>query len=269
MSLAKYLRLPKFRRHLPDWIGTLALTAFFLSVAEHLLPFHRQFKLSDPTLQHPFAVVERVSGPACLLIVSIVPTIVMALVTAIKHRHRPDHGFHVWAVSILGVFVAITVAGTVTDILKVWIGRPRPDFLARCGASVGTPVDEYVTTDVCTAPFGYRALVDGMKSTPSGHLALSFAAFGYLSAWLVAQFGLARTDRPVHWHFVAGLPLMLAAYIALSRTQDYRHHFVDIGLGGLIGCTIAKGAYRKYFPAVAEGADPLDLKDDLEPQLPL
>lgn len=269
MSLAKYLRQPKFRRHLPDWIGTLALAAFFLAVAEHLLPFHRQFKLSDPTLQHPFALVERVSGPECLLIVSVVPPLVMALVTAVKHRSRPDHAIHVWAVSVLGVFVAVTLAGTVTDILKVWIGRPRPDFLARCGAAVGTPFDEYVTAEVCTAPLGTGVLADGMKSTPSGHLALSFAAFGYLSAWLVAQFGLARAERPVHWYFVAGLPLLVASYIALSRTQDYRHHFVDIGLGGLIGGVIANGAYRKYFPGVAEGADPLDLMEDLEPQLPL
>lgn len=269
MSLAKYLRLVKFRRHLPDWIGTLTLTAFFLLVAEHLSPFHRQFKLNDPTLQHPFATVERVSGTQCLFLVSVIPPLVMALVTAIKHRHRPDHGLHVWAVSVLGVFVAVTVAGTVTDILKVWIGRPRPDFLERCGANTNVAIDDYVTALVCTAPMGIPALIDGMKSTPSGHLALSFASFGYLTAWLVAQFGLARTERPVHWYFVAGLPLMFAAYIALSRTQDYRHHFVDIGLGGLIGSVIAKGAYRKYFPAVTDGADPLDMMDDLESQLPL
>lgn len=269
MSLTKYLRLQRFRRHLPDWIGTILLSAFFLAVAEHLSPFQRQFKLSDPTLQHPFAVTERVSGPRCLLIVSIVPPFIMAVVTLLKHRQRPDHGFHLWAVSVLGVFVAVTVAGTVIDILKVWIGRPRPDFLARCSATVGTPVDEYVTSAVCTAPFGAKVLIDGMKSTPSGHLALSFAAFGYLTAWLTAQFGLARAECPVHWYFAAGLPLIFAAYIALSRTQDYRHHFVDIIVGGFIGSVIAKGAYRKYFPAVVDGADPLDSIDDTETQLPL
>ncbi|KAF7583042.1 PAP2 family protein [Clavispora lusitaniae] len=268
MSLAAYVRSPRCRRHVPDWIAAILITVFFLGVAEHIVPFHRQFKLSDPTIQHPFALVERVSGPECLVLAAFIPPIVMALVTFIKHRNRPDHAWHVWTVSVLGVFLAVSTVGTATDILKAWIGRPRPDFLVRCGPRQGTPFDEYVTAEVCTAPFGMMVLEDGMRSTPSGHSAISFAAFGFLSAWLAAQFGVAATERPIHWHFAALLPLVLAFYVALSRTQDYRHHFVDIILGAFLGIGAATTCYRKYFPAISEGADPLDSADQ-EPQLPL
>lgn len=252
MSLATYIRLERFRRYAPDWICVGVIFVFFFLVAERSKPFNRQFKLSDPTIQHPFAVVERVSGPMCLVLAATVPLVVMTLFTFVKHRKQKDEAWHLLQVSLLGAYLTVSVDGVVTDILKNWVGRPRPDFLARCGAKSSTPLDVFVDVSVCTGPLGGGALVDGMRSTPSGHLSISFSAFLFLSMWLFGQLQLLVnvSTNPVYLYLVAGSPLLLAAYVALSRVQDYRHHFVDIILGSILGCTVAIVVYRKFFNSV-------------------
>lgn len=62
---------------------------------------------------------------------------------------------------------------------------------------------------------------------------------------------------------IAGLPILVAAYIALSRTQDYRHHFFDIGFGSAIGIVFAVIFYYKYFNSLSDESCnvPIDYKD--------
>ncbi|OBA22966.1 PAP2-domain-containing protein [Metschnikowia bicuspidata var. bicuspidata NRRL YB-4993] len=251
MYAATYLSLNLFRRYLPDWITTGVMFAYFFLVAEHAMPFNRQFKLEDATLQHPFTVAERVPGVTCLVLATVVPALVIAVVTFSKHAKTKSHAWHVFQISLLGLALTVSVDGVVTDILKCWVGRPRPDFLARCGPMEGTPVDQFVDISVCTAPLGMSVLADGMRSTPSGHSSISFSAFLYLAMWIYGQFQLTRRPRDIHLHLLAALPLLLASYVALSRVQDYRHHFVDIFLGGILGCTIAYTMYHKYFHPVS------------------
>lgn len=269
MLLSTYLKLNLFRRYLPDWLTTGGIFAYFFLVAEHALPFNRQFKLNDATLQHPFAVNERVTGHMCLVLATVVPTLVIALVTFSKHRNAKNTAWHVLQVSLLGLALTISVDGVITDILKCWVGRPRPDFLERCGPTSGTPVDVFVDVSVCTAPLGASLLADGMRSTPSGHSSISFSAFLYLSMWLYGQFQLSQHPRDTHIHVLAGLPLLLASYVALSRVQDYRHHFVDILLGGILGCTIASTIYHKYFHNVSSERSSEIVGDEDDKLLPL
>lgn len=53
-----------------------------------------------------------------------------------------------------GLWYSVVAAAYVTDVLKVWIARPLPDFLERCGPAIRTPLHEFVITKVCTAPLG-------------------------------------------------------------------------------------------------------------------
>lgn len=268
MLITTYLQLPKFRRYVPDWITAGVTLAYFFLVAEDARPFSRQFLLSDPTLQHPFTTSERVTGHMCLWLASLVPSAVMIVVTLFRHRKYKHHAWHILQVSLLGLALTISVDGVVTDILKCWIGRPRPDFLERCGPREGTPLDVFVDISVCTAPLGEHILADGMRLTPSGHLSISFSAFLFLSMWLYGQLRLLRPGVPIHVYMFAWLPLLLAAYVAFLRTQDYRHHFVDIVLGGIIGCLIGSGFYNRYFQSIA--AENLDeTRDEIEEKLPL
>ncbi|KAL6451068.1 DPP1 Diacylglycerol pyrophosphate phosphatase 1 [Candida maltosa Xu316] len=246
-AIASYLKSKQFREFVPDWITTGVILTFFFLVAEHAPPFQRQFTLDDVTISHPFAVVERVSGIQCILLASLIPLFTITIVLLFKSQQQALHHLQI---SVLGLTLSLGVSGVITDILKVWIARPRPDFLARCGPRAGTPLHRLVDPSFCTAPLGPAALTDGLRSTPSGHSSISFSGMLYLTLWLLGQFKLVQsrnTPQHLYKYLLVFLPLLLATYVALSRTQDYRHHFFDIIFGTFIGVTFAVVGYLRYF----------------------
>lgn len=247
-----YLKSLSFKRYQLDWICGLAILVYFFAVAEHARPFYRQFSLDDVTIQHPFAVTERVSGIACILISAIIPSVVIVahVATSSNRLLMNTDQLHLVQVSILGLLLSLAISGTITDILKNWVARPRPDFLARCGPKEGTPHNQLVGIEVCTSPLGVPLLIDGMRSTPSGHSSISFSGMVYLTLWLFGQSQVLVRRRPIFLALLCCSPLLLASYIALSRTQDYRHHFVDIILGAMLGVTLASTVYRRYFNGI-------------------
>lgn len=209
-------------------------------------PFERQFVISDITINHPFAEHERVPNEMNMIYSLAIPVVVIIVVTAILGD--PKHRFYLGYISILGLFVSFFVNELFTDSLKNWIGRHRPDFIARCIPRADAPIDILVfAKDVCTTKKLNR-LADGFRTTPSGHSSTAFAGLGYLSLWLMGQL---LTEHPLtgSWRKVFALaPALGAALIALSRTEDYRHHFVDVILGSLLGACVAHWSYRRNFP---------------------
>ncbi|CUM68385.1 uncharacterized protein PRCAT00006108001 [Priceomyces carsonii] len=247
--MLKVLNSTSFRRFTLDWCTTIVLLLYFFIIAERAGPFYRQFSLNDLTISHPFAYQERVSGVKCILIAVFVPIACFLSVIAYKHKSFAFQTKQVslFQVSVLGLLLSLSIDGVVTDALKNWIGRPRPDFLARCGPRSDSPLDQLVDVSVCTAPLGKALLLDGMRSTPSGHASISFSLLMFLTLWLFGQFKAFKSQQPVLKACLCALPLLLASYIALSRVQDYRHHFVDITLGTIIGSSCAIAMYHKYF----------------------
>lgn len=264
--MIRYIKSDVFKKYVLDWTLGLGLIIYFFAVAEHARPFARQFSLSDHTIQHPFATQERVTGVDCILISSIGPIIVIMLVIAYSSRGQKfSHDqIHLLQISVLGLFLSLSINGVFTDILKNWIARPRPDFLERCGPNPGTLLVDLVGIDVCTAPLGKAVLVDGMRSTPSGHSSISFSGLLYLTLWLFGQFHVFSRSQPLYRLLVCLTPLLIACYIALSRTQDYRHHFTDIIMGGIIGIGFALSVYHRYFPYVWDkrSDQPITAEDD-------
>lgn len=237
-----------------DWITVAVFVVLFFTYFEHLQPFQREFRLDDSTLQHPFATVERVTDNQLYVYSTLLPTAVICIVQFFRSkaagaRTSGDNGMlSATNRTLLGLWVSVVAAACVTDVLKVWIARPRPDFLQRCGAIAGTPLHEYVTTKVCSAPLGQMYLSDGMKSTPLGHLSMSFAGLFYLTLWFGRDGKIVQLSG-LNTIILRILPSLLAAYIAFSRTQDYRHHFLDITIGLVIGVLFAWGSYVKYHTA--------------------
>lgn len=136
---------------------------------------------------------------------------------------------HVW---VLTQAFAVTFAMLVVDTIKVYAGRLRPDFLARLrreGLSEAS-----VDVDWCAAGKG------GRVSFPSGHSAISFAAFVPFSFYVLHNLGVFRRSGVSLWCIVVGLlPQILPITVAVSRTRDNRHNFDDILAGSLIGIASA------------------------------
>lgn len=244
-----YFALGKFRIHVADWFVVGILLAFFFLVAETAHPFHRQFEVNNPKLSHPFAESERITDNQLYLLTCILPSILLTFFLLLNGKTNFER-LHLAQVTNLGFWLTIAAVGVITDLLKVWISNPRPDFLQRCG------VDPKITSGlvdvlVCLAPLGEMYLWDGLKLTPSGHSSFAFAGLGFLSLWLMGQYKVWENHVPLWKPIGAMMPLTLASYIALSRSQDYRHHLFDISFGSCIGAIGAWLGYHRYFPSVA------------------
>jgi hypothetical protein len=45
-----------------------------------------------------------------------------------------------------------------------------------------------------------------------------------------------------------------ALLVAISRTEDYRHHWQDVTIGAILGSLCAYFAYRQYYPSLAHAS---------------
>ena len=209
-------------------------------------PFQRLFHINDLTISHPFASNQRVGRFELYLYSTYIPCILIALLSMSRGKSIQSK-LHLAQKSLLGLLFSVSVESVLTDILKCWIGNHRPDFIARCGPVLETPINTLVDLSVCTYPLGKKQLLDGLRSTPLGHSSMAFAGLLYLSLWIFHQFGiLSRVKHRAMLVIVASLPTLMAVYIAISRTQDYRHHFYDVISGSLLGIVFAVFSHWKY-----------------------
>lgn len=245
--LQLYFSSVRFRSYIPDWVTVIILIFIFFQVVEHWEPFHRQFYINDSKLLHPFATKQRVTDNQLYMYSTLIPGIIIVITSLFIAPTNVDK-LHLIQLSLLGLLFSVSSVSVLTDILKCWIGNPRPDFVERCGPDPQTPLNTLVDISICTSPLGPMYLFDGLKSTPLGHSSMAFGGLLYLSLWYIGQFQVLKRERHrMGLLLVAALPVLFAAYIALSRTQDYRHHFFDIGFGSLLGIVFAWFTHWKYF----------------------
>lgn len=241
-------RAPLKQYHVVEWLTASALI-FLWFVSERAAPFTREFIISDPTINHSHVTVERVSSEACILYTIIIPFFALIGLSAIM-APRPQDRVKFMSITLSTFLIAAFFNGFITNFLKIYMGRHRPDFIARCIPSKRAPIDKYVTIEVCTNE-DLDFILEGMKSTPSGHSSTAFVGLVFFCLWTYGQINAYKTyGSKASKLLFSFFPLLLAVYIALSRTEDYRHHFIDIILGTLLGSSIAYFFYRKEFPRV-------------------
>ncbi|CAG8515439.1 14875_t:CDS:2 [Funneliformis caledonium] len=242
--MARFTKSQLLKAYALDWILCLVFLVTFYGV-DKLEPYHRSFSLEDKTIQFPFAVKERVPMWLCGLVVVVAPFIIITFVAlAIKKN------MHDWHHASLGLLMALTLTLMVTAVFKNTVGRPRPDFIDRCQPIAGgadPPVYGLSNSTICTRR---ELLNDGFKSFLSGHASTSFAGMGFLSLYLAGKLHVFDQKGYTYKGFVVVSPLVIAILIAISRTEDYRHHWHDVFAGSLIGFLLSYFAYHQYYPSL-------------------
>lgn len=179
----------------------------------------------------------------------VVPLVIQAVISLGIARSTWD--FHA---SFLGLVLSHAITVTATTLLKITIGRPRPDLIDRCAPRPGAqdPVPYGLVNDsICSNPVDGHLVTDGFRSFPSGHASTAFAGLAFFSLYLAGKFHLyggRKGYAAVQW--LVFIPMIGAALIAVSRTMDYRHHATDVIAGGILGTIIAISSYFTYYPSL-------------------
>src|ERR1044072_2209032 len=69
---------------------------------------------------------------------------------------------------------------------------------------------------------------------------------GFLSLYIAGKLHVFDRKGYTYKGFVVAAPLIIATFIAVSRTQDYRHHWHDVVVGGFTGKFIYM-IYKLFF----------------------
>ncbi|KAG8901989.1 hypothetical protein FRC01_009695 [Tulasnella sp. 417] len=169
-------------------------------------------------------------------------------------------GDHNWAdcrLLLVGrLILSLGLTGTITNVIKICVGRPRPDLIDRCqpvDGSVNAPLHGLSNYAICTQTDMY-ILNDGFRSFPSGHASLSFAGLGFLAFYLAGKLHLFDKRGHTGKSWLAVGPLVGAALVAVSRTMDYRHHWQDVTTASILGLVVAFFSYRQFYPPLSSAS---------------
>ncbi|XP_060194578.1 lipid phosphate phosphatase 2-like isoform X1 [Lycium barbarum] len=226
------------RTHLNDWM-ILILLFMIVILLNAIHPFYR-FVGKDmmEDLKYPLKS-NTVPIWAVPMYAVLLPMVVFLLV---YFRRRDVYDLHH---AILGLLFSVLVTAVITDAIKDAVGRPRPDFFWRCFPD-GKDVYNKWGDVVCHGD--KNVIKEGHKSFPSGHTSWSFAGLGFLSLYLSGKIQVFDCRGHVAKLCLVLLPLLLASLVAISRVDDYWHHWQDVFAGGLIGLVVAALCYLQFFP---------------------
>ncbi|XP_066277042.1 phospholipid phosphatase 4-like [Branchiostoma lanceolatum] len=224
-----------------ELVVRILLLVIFL-ITEDMVPFIREIQPEERWLyKYPHIQHDAVPSTVMFAIAISAPLIVVIVYSTVK-RDKIE-AFQ----GILAVTLALVLNGVVTNTVKLMYGRPRPDFFSRCFPDGKWSKDMKCTGDPDT-------IIEGRKSFPSGHSSFSFTGLTFAALYLAGKLHCFQgKGRGQSWRLLlAGLPLLGATMIAVSRTSDYRHHWQDIAVGSAMGLLMAYTIYRQYYPALSK-----------------
>lgn len=151
-------------------------------------PTHRYFSSQDATIAFE---MHNDTVPVWLVLLGFIVTLVILFFVEFFHcSDEPSlvKRFRNPLFLCINVFASMSFCFFVTDILKISVGRPRPDFLHRCYGMWGDAILDAnpIVHGPCTGKAS--VVVEGRKAFVSGHTSQSFAYLFFLTlylAWLV------------------------------------------------------------------------------------
>lgn len=217
-----------------------AVLALIFIELEGATPFTRKIQPDELWLYKNPRIDSYVPVVILWPLVFITPAVVI-LIVFLMQRDKTDV-----SQAVLSLTLGLSLNGTLTNMIKLIVGRPRPDFFWRC-----FPDGEVNPELECTGD--ERTVLEGRKSFPSGHSSFSFASMGFISFYIAGKLHVfTPLGRGKAWRLCMFLgPLVVALSVALSRTCDYHHHWQDVVCGSLLGLSIMFLCYRQYYPSLS------------------
>ncbi|WRT68813.1 uncharacterized protein IL334_005793 [Kwoniella shivajii] len=242
---AKSRRLRIFLSYAPDWALTIILWGVFY-LLDKINGYRRLFDITDTSLAHPYADPERVPVWLLAVLCGVVPAVIIIAVAAFRRSFWDAQS------ALLGLILGLGLTATFTNIVKITVGRPRPDIFARCMLPedlTENPVHGLTSWTVCTQPDD-SMLKEGFRSFPSGHSSFAWSGMWYLILYLAAKMRISNRSGYTYKSWLLLAPLSCCSLITISRTMDYRHHATDVIAGSIIGIIGGWYAYRQYYPPI-------------------
>lgn len=219
----------------------------------------------DPDLSFPY-VTSQVPFWADVLLAVIIPFLACIGYVLIQTKvTTKSKRIDVLLLLVFGLTESLLLTNAVTENVKVYVGKPRPNFFALCnykGFADALQYNNYTDYFSVTSTHALGNInnclgsIDDIKnaqsSFPSGHTSTIFAGIVYMV--LLMKFSVKRIyidAFPKDWipfvnpiikvigNFFCILPLYLPVWVAITRIQDYHHRLEDIIGGCIIGVTIA------------------------------
>ncbi|WWC73324.1 uncharacterized protein I206_107291 [Kwoniella pini CBS 10737] len=241
----KSRRLRIFLSYAPDWALTIVLWGIFY-LLDKINGYRRLFDITDNSLAHPYADPERVPVWLLAVLCGVVPAVIIIITAAIRRSFWDAQS------ALLGLILGLGLVATFTNIVKITVGRPRPDLFARCILPenlIENPLHSLTSWTVCTQSDD-SMLKEGFRSFPSGHSSFAWSGMWYLILYLAAKMRINNRSGYTYKSWLLLAPLSCATLITISRTMDYRHHSTDVIAGSLIGIIGAWYSYRQYYPPI-------------------
>uniref|UniRef100_A0A674AUA6 Phospholipid phosphatase 4 n=1 Tax=Salmo trutta TaxID=8032 RepID=A0A674AUA6_SALTR len=207
----------------------------FLRFTEFLEPFERVIQPEEQWLyKNPLVESDHIPKRVMFAISFLTPLAVIFVVKIIQRTDKTE---------IKEACLGMYCMDPYFDSSFYCYHQPRPDYFQRC-----FPDGQVNIKMLCT---GEPDLVsEGRKSFPSSHSSFAFSGLGFTSFYLAGKLQcFTDRGRGYSWRLCAMLlPLYSALMIALSRTCDYKHHWQDAFVGGVIGLLFAYICYRQHYP---------------------
>ncbi|KAJ7104092.1 phosphatidic acid phosphatase type 2/haloperoxidase [Mycena belliarum] len=232
-----------------DWLLAVLIASFsqfYLGRFQNI----PDFDLTDTTIQYSFKAKEVFPNKTLGFILAFAYVLLIVSNLSLSRNMWDLHH------ALLGLTVAFSVMGTFEQIVRVNVGRPRPDFIARCNPFANATNGHFFglanVTTVCQTSVTDDLIKEGMRSFFSGHACLSAAGLGFVSLYWAGKFHLFNRKSYTSKSWLVFSPLMVSIYICITRVTDHRHHWEDVTVGFFLGILSSYVFYRQFYPSLED-----------------